>query len=340
MVLLLIVGTPITAFAGEIPEGKPFQAIWEELEDHQIQIDDLKAKISDLQAQLNAETAARIAADAILEAAIQVEEAARIAADAVLQAQIDNLQARLDALQLQLNAETAARIAADDALQANIDAEEAARIVADNQLQANIDAEEAARIAADNALLPRGVIVMWSGSISDIPVEWALCDGGTYTAPNGDSVQTPDLSGQFVVGYDDTDPDYNAVGKTGGEEKHTLTAGEMPSHSHSGYASSVGNHRHYYSGYTYSVGNHRHRYEDWYDSGTQGVTYGPWNARDNDRIVWKGWSSLAGAHSHSYSGYTDYSGAHTHSFTTDSAGSSQPHENRPPYFTVAFIMKL
>ena len=39
--------------------------------------------------------------------------------------------------------------------------------------------------------VPRGVIVMWSGSIADIPQGWALCDG-----TNG----TPDLRDRFVVG--------------------------------------------------------------------------------------------------------------------------------------------
>ena len=34
MVLLLIVGAPISALAGEKPSGKPFETIWEELEEH------------------------------------------------------------------------------------------------------------------------------------------------------------------------------------------------------------------------------------------------------------------------------------------------------------------
>jgi hypothetical protein len=39
--------------------------------------------------------------------------------------------------------------------------------------------------------LPRGVIVMWSGSLEEIPTGWALCDGS-----NG----TPDLRDRFVMG--------------------------------------------------------------------------------------------------------------------------------------------
>ena len=75
---------------------------------------------------------------------------------------------------------------------------------------------------------PVGGIIMWSGSPADVPDGWALCDGRTS---NGRT--TPNLSGKFVVGYSSSDSDYNPVGKTGGEKKHTLTVAEMPSHSHS-----------------------------------------------------------------------------------------------------------
>ncbi|UCD13611.1 MAG: hypothetical protein JSW60_08655 [Thermoplasmatales archaeon] len=63
-------------------------------------------------------------ADAVLQANIDAEETARIAADNALQAAIDT--------------EVAARTAADDALQTDIDDEEATRIVNDTILQSNI----------------------------------------------------------------------------------------------------------------------------------------------------------------------------------------------------------
>ncbi len=138
MVLMLMAMAPISATAGATPNGQPFLEIWEELEELQEQIDNQTADIDDLQAQLDAETAARIAGDDALQAGIDAEEIARIAGDIALQAAID--------------AEEAARIAADLALQNNIDAEAAARIAADAALQAAINAEEAARIAADAVL--------------------------------------------------------------------------------------------------------------------------------------------------------------------------------------------
>ena len=75
--------------------------------------------------------------------------------------------------------------------------------------------------------IPVGGIIMWSGSLNQIPDGWVLCNGQTS---NGQ--KTPDLSGKFVVGYSASDSDY-AIGKTGGEAKHRLLESEMPSHSHS-----------------------------------------------------------------------------------------------------------
>lgn len=79
--------------------------------------------------------------------------------------------------------------------------------------------------------VPAGVIVLWSGSAGNVPDEWALCDG-----ENG----TPDLRGRFIVG---AGGDYS-TGDSGGAQTHThdmsgsvgattLTAAQMPSHSHS-----------------------------------------------------------------------------------------------------------
>lgn len=68
-------------------------------------------------------------------------------------------------------------------------------------------------------MVPKGAIIIWSGALTEIPVGWALCDG-----TNG----TPDLRGRFVLGAGNT----YSVGSTGGEETHTLTIEEMPSHSH------------------------------------------------------------------------------------------------------------
>jgi hypothetical protein len=40
-------------------------------------------------------------------------------------------------------------------------------------------------------------------------------------------------NGRVLVGVDEEDSDFSAIGKTGGEKEHTLTTDEMPSHEHS-----------------------------------------------------------------------------------------------------------
>jgi hypothetical protein len=45
-------------------------------------------------------------------------------------------------------------------------------------------------------IIPRGCIIAFNAETA--PSGWALCDGGTYKAPNGDSVTTPDLRGRFI----------------------------------------------------------------------------------------------------------------------------------------------
>lgn len=73
--------------------------------------------------------------------------------------------------------------------------------------QAGISASKIVGLTA----IPRGVVVMWSGSIASIPSAWALCDGG-----NG----TPDLRDRFVVGSSAS----RAVGSAGGSKSHSHSA--------------------------------------------------------------------------------------------------------------------
>ena len=79
---------------------------------------------------------------------------------------------------------------------------------------------------------PIGGIIMWSGTLDgNSPTgytNWKLCDGSTHG-----SITTPDLKGRFIVGYDPSVTDYNAIGKNGGEESVTLDIAEIPAHTHS-----------------------------------------------------------------------------------------------------------
>ena len=98
----------------------------------------LEGKIDQNTADLGTEREERMAADKALQDALDAEEAARTAADTALGTRIDN--------------EIAERKAADKTLQDNIDAEEYARTQEDTRLNTRIDKEVTDRTNADNEL--------------------------------------------------------------------------------------------------------------------------------------------------------------------------------------------
>ena len=115
-----------------------------------------KAADKALQDALDAEEAARTAADTALGVRIDTEAEERKAADKTLQDNIDAEEtARTEAdtaLGARIDKEIQDRTNADNALGTRIDDEEDAREAADTQLQTNITAEETARKAADKTL--------------------------------------------------------------------------------------------------------------------------------------------------------------------------------------------
>lgn len=182
---------------------------------------------------------------------------------------------------------------------------------------------------------PYGIVKMWAGSV--VPEGYSLCDGRElecsrypklYAAigtlfnnannSNGQPLTTqsgnfrlPDLRGRFIVGQNGSDTEYQNNGMTGGEKKHLLTPEETAKidHSHGASCSQDGYHTHGIFS------------EDGQDTGS-------------------GHHELGGTNGGIQ---TDGAGLHAHAITIASCGSANAaatHENRPPYYVLAYIIKL
>ena len=169
--------------------------------------------------------------------------------------------------------------------------------------------------------VPSGVITMWSGAIANIPSGWALCNGS-----NG----TPDLRDRFIVGAGGA----YSVGDTGGSQDVVLSESQMPIHNHAGSSDSTGAHTHDVS--TVSAGEHTHEYQCDPAPLGDGMPGMAEPVASNGTIVRN--TELSGEHTHA--GTAASAGAHTHAITVGNAGSGEAHENRPPYYALAYIMKL
>lgn len=182
----------------------------------------------------------------------------------------------------------------------------------------NLDAPVTATPATLNSPVPAGFIGMWSGAINAIPSGWLLCNGS-----NG----TPDLRDRFIVGAGST----YAIGNTGGSATVTLNESQMPSHTHviSATTGAAGAHTHTA---TVTDPGHVHTANQplpGSTSASSGGSTGQGTVRDIN-------SAVTGI-SVSISSAAD----HTHSISASAAttGGGAAHENRPPYFALAYIMK-
>lgn len=163
-----------------------------------------------------------------------------------------------------------------------------------------------------NFSVPQGGIIIWSGSATAVPSGWALCNGS-----NG----TPDLRGRFVVGAtvpgDTTGATNYNVGDIGGANQHTLTTNEMPSHTHT-----VTDPGHTHNHAVNTIGrNWRTTFHD----GTGTVTGTDNSGGSEPNLLSTDPFALADANTN---------------IAINTTGNGQPHENRPPYYALAYIIKL
>lgn len=143
---------------------------------------------------------------------------------------------------------------------------------------------------------PIGVILAWSSDIDSIPKGWHICDGTEGTI---------DLRDKFILGVGSS----HGYGTTGGEETHTLTVPEMPTHSHIQQIANnlVTSSRPAMSQYVYANAN-----------SSSSFTGNTLNFEATGRMnVAKGYQ-----------------------VKTVSNGDNQPHNNMPPYYTLYFIQKI
>lgn len=151
--------------------------------------------------------------------------------------------------------------------------------------------------SSNTSNIPRGLIAMWNGI--QVPDGWALCNGQII-----DNIQTPNLSGKFIVGWSSGEEDYKNIGNTGGSNSITLSAAELPAHTHqfedAYYIENPRSIRNTVDG-SKKIGNN--------------LTGGGDSDNDNDTVcLWK--------------------------HDTESTGDGAAHENRPPYYVLAYIIKL
>ncbi|WP_250564693.1 hypothetical protein [Adonisia turfae] len=145
--------------------------------------------------------------------------------------------------------------------------------------QLEIAATVTAKAFVGNGAVVTGMILMWSGTTSNIPAGWKLCDGGHGT---------PDLRDRFIVGAGQA----YKVKESGGANTVRLGIAHLPSHDHS-------------------------------------------NGAFNQLMLSDGKRTLKGS--------TDDTSGEPNLVSCGQiklVGSNQPHENRPPYYALAYIMKV
>ena len=130
----------------------------------------------------------------------------------------------------------------------------------------------------------KGMIMLWSGDVREIPDGWWLCDGTN---------DTPDLRGRFVKM---TDRQGSNIGQTGGKTTHQLSVNELPPHSH------------------VMTGLPRKGKFYWRSGGSDNWWNGPGGHGDGGSIE--------------------------ESRSTNNTGSGSSFNIEPPYYVLAYIMKL
>ena len=188
------------------------------------------------------------------------------------------------------------------------------------------NAQDAATKTYVDTSIPVGGIIMWSGTIASIPSNWRLCNG-----TNG----TPDLTNKFIIGAS-IDATTTGTGGSGGilkahsaiEGNNLVTGGSkdavIVSHNHNGFTNSGsndGNHSHAIapvSGGSFTIST----------TGTGSIANGSVYANGGIDL----WSNKE------LQATNGTLSEHRHAIASD--GVSGTNKNLPPYYAIAFIMRV
>ena len=157
-------------------------------------------------------------------------------------------------------------------------------------------------VSTEASSVPKGSIIPWYGDKANIPDGFALCDG-----TNG----TPDLRNRFLVGAGDT----YKLSDIGGENEVTLEAPQVGSHYHGVGSYNFGSNNGDFFGLASKI-------EFQLPAG------GGW-------IFWNG--SNHGGYWSAPSGPVKGQQITSLAIATEA---QKPHENRPPYYALYYLMKL
>lgn len=160
------------------------------------------------------------------------------------------------------------------------------------------------RYSVEASSVPQGTILSWFGQLANIPSGFAVCDG-----KNG----TPDLRNRFIVGAGDT----YKLSDIGGEDAVKLEPSQTSSHYHT-----FGYHKGNNNGYFITTASKK------INASLPSGTYpAKWNGSGGGG--WYGWDGSGWA-----------GGQNLVTSLTVATEAQKPHENRPPYYALHYIMKL
>jgi hypothetical protein len=168
------------------------------------------------------------------------------------------------------------------------------------------------KIASGEYSVPAGMIMIWSGLLTALPVGWKLCDGS-----NG----TPNLKDKFVIGAGGN----YAKDATGGKTAIT----EVPRHSHGAGTLAIGA----AGGHTHTISPSSHTHTGTQQGTKEAAIHVPGSTGLAGKIT-------SGVTTGSVSLSLSTDGSHTHPLTGAPAEAGVASVDiMPPYYALAYIMK-